>query len=239
MDLLINNIQNIKLDDSNKWLVEDALDSYLKYINNLNKLDQSALKYFLMNVKMRELKNNQETEQEPSFLIGLYILSQKQNSIDLTVNLLKKGFLTRDDIELIHGCVIAGSTDDKIENYPFRTDNNKWVGSFLANGERVIDYMPPDYNDIESLLEIILDYVNEKTNDPNDIFIKSFVIHGLIGYLQPFGNGNTRLARVVQHGEIMAKTNEILKTEFIKPILYLSENYLKTRPQYRNLVKQL
>jgi Fic family protein len=148
--------------------------------------------------------------------------------------------LTPVDIKKIHRVVIKGSSDDLEKNYDFRKDNDKWVGSFGINGETNIDYLPPDYNEIMDLMNVILEYLNEKNNvNFENLFIKPLVAHALIAYLQPFGNGNTRLARVLQHCKICANTNEVFNTDLNKPVLYLSKNYLITRGDYRGLIKNL
>ncbi len=228
---------NVKVNDSNKWRLEDITDMYQKYIASLGELDEKSKLLFLKGIKLDELKNNQETECEDRFAMELQLLSQRQNSIDLTMRLLEKGIITREDVKTIHGWVIKGSSDDVKENYPFRSDNERWVGSFNTNGSRNVDYMPPDYNDIATLLNELLGYLNSPNTSENDIFVKPFIAHALLGYLQPFNNGNTRLARVMQHGKIITGTNEVLGTDFKKPIFYLSRNYLMTRPQYRDFLK--
>ena len=64
-------------------------------------------------------------------------------------------------------------------------------------------------------------------------------MHALVAYIQPFGNGNTRLARVLQHGKIWHMTNTRLDKELELPILYLSKHYLQSRPQYRELISKI
>lgn len=240
MDSLIGNIRNIKIFDSSLFHIEDTVRVYNAYLKKLLELDPAKLKYFIQNLKNREIINNQETELEESFLLELFKLSQRKNSIDITMNLIYQNNLTTTDVKKIHRAVIKGSSDDKEQNYEYRTDNNKWVGSFGTNGEARVDYLPPDFTEIIELMNVILDYFNENDNTNfENLFIKPLVAHALIAYLQPFGNGNTRLARVLQHCKICMNTNDVFKTQFTKPVLYLSKNYLLTRGQYRGLIKNL
>lgn len=239
MDSLIGNIRNIKIYDSSLFHVEDTTRAYQEYLKKLSTLDPLKLKYFIQTLKNREIINNQETELEESFLLELFKLSQKKDSIDITMNLINQNNLTPTDIKKIHRVVIKGSSDDIEQNYDYRKDNNKWVGYFGTNGETRIDYLPPDYNEILELTDVVLNYLNEDVNSFENLFIKPLVAHAAIAYIQPFGNGNTRLARVLQHCKFCDNTNQIFKTNLDKPVLYLSKNYLLTREQYRGLIKNL
>lgn len=240
MDKLIGNMRDIKIYDNSLFHIEDTVNAYNDYIKKLLELDPVKLKYFIQTLKNREIINNQETELEESFLLELFKLSQRKDSIDITMSLMNQNELSITDVKKIHRLVIKGSSDDLESNFDYRKDNNKWVGSFGTNGEARIDYLPPDYNEILDLMGVILEYLNEKDNSNfENLFIKPLIVHALIAYLQPFGNGNTRLARVLQHCKICTDTNEVFKTEFNKPILYLSKNYLITRGQYRGLIKNI
>jgi len=239
MDSLVSNIRNIKIYDNSLFHMEEILEKYNVYIKKLMDLEPKKLKYFILNLKNREIINNQETESEESFLLELYKLSQRKDSIDTTMECFQDNNITKNDIKKIHRVVIKGSSDDREANYDFRSDNNKWVGYFGTNGEAKVQYYPPDHNEIDELLDIILSYLNENNDNFDNIFIKPLIVHALIAYIQPFGNGNTRFARVLQHGKICKTTNQIYNTEFSKPIIYLSKNYLLTRSQYRGLIQNL
>lgn len=239
MDNLIGNIRNIKIYDNSLFHIEDTTKAYQEYLKKISRLDPLKLKYFVQTLKNREIINNQEAELEESFLLELFKLSQKKDSIDITMGLINHNNLTPIDVKKIHRVVIKGSSDDKEQNYDYRKDNDKWVGSFGTNGEARVDYLPPDYNEVLDLMDVILDYLNEDVTNFENLFIKPLVAHAAIAYLQPFGNGNTRLARVLQHCKICANTNQVFNTKLDKPVLYLSKNYLLTREQYRGLIKNL
>lgn len=242
MDYLVENIRNIKVYDSSMFHMADVLEKYDQYLKKILDLEPKKFKNFILTLKNREIMNNQEeAEFDQSFLIQLYSLSQKKDSIDVTMNHINKGNITKDDIKKIHMTVIKGSADDLEENYCFRSDNEKWVGCYGTNGEQKVDYYPPKYEDIGELLDIVLDYLNDDKNNKQfeTIFLKPLIVHALIAYIQPFGNGNTRLARVLQHCKICNITNKLYKTNFSRPVLYLSKNYTLTRGQYRGLIKEL
>ena len=113
------------------------------------------------------------------------------------------------------------------------------MGFFGTDGKQNIQYMPPDYKELDELITYTLDYLNENNTNFDNLFLKPLIVHALIAYLQPFGNGNTRVARVIQHGKICKSTNELYNANFEYPTLYLSERYLLTRGQYRNLIKDI
>ena len=69
------------------------------------------------------------------------------------------------------------------------------------------------------------------------IFVKPTLIHVLLSVLQPFDDGNTRLARLIQEVKIYQETNRLyqLKTSPKRlPYLYLSQRYYQRGPFYRS-----
>ena len=152
MDKLVSNIRNIKIYDNSMFHLEEIIEKYKQYIESLSQLDPTKLKYFIKNLKNREILDNQEAEMEDSFLIELFQLSQRRDSIDITMKYFEDNNLTTDEMKKVHRLVIKGSSDDIEANYDLRSDNNKWVGHFGTNGEQRVDYMPPDYNEIEELI---------------------------------------------------------------------------------------
>jgi len=241
MNTIVDNIDRIKLSTKVIDHLEYTLDDYKEYLDMLKHLDEKTLKYFLVTQKKQEIVNNQEAELQPSFLIALYQMHQRKDSIDIVMKHFEDGNITMSELKKLHRVVIKGTEDDIEANYDFRSDNNKWVGGFDGNGNRIIDYIPPDYNEIKPMLEKVLYYLNNDINDEvlDNLLIKPFVTHAIIAYIQPFGNGNTRLSRVLQHGKIWQMTKEQLDSDLALPALYLSKNYLQTRSQYRDLIRDV
>lgn len=241
MDSMIDRISEIQISDSTKFHLVDTFHAYEMYLYKLLQLDLKYRKLFLMNLKKREIVDNQEAELQESFLVELYGLTQRRDSIDLAMKYFEAGPITKCHLKRIHHSVIMGSSDDLPSNYDYRDNNERWVGYIGTNGRQVVDYVMPDYKDIDLLIRQTLDFLNER--DPHSaldhVFIKSFIVHLLIAYIQPFGNGNTRLARVIQHGKIWDFAKNFEGKELPYPALYLSKNYLLTRSQYRNLIKEV
>lgn len=238
----IQSIKNLKVYDSTMLHLEDTQQAYRDYLQKLLESGMSERQslLFLETLKDRELINNQETEQENSFLIELHKLSHKVNSIDLLIKILSQGSIDEDNFIALHRLVIGGTSDDILENYNYRSDNNKWVGTFGPSREQKIDYMPPDFQEIPEKVQFILDYLKQDSECLFDnVFIKPFIAHAFIAYLQPFGNGNTRIARLIQYGAIFEETAKKWNVPLLKPAIYLSKNYLLTRGQYRGLIRDV
>lgn len=240
---IIKGVTNLKIYDNTLFHLDDTEKAYQLYLDKLlnSNLNSKSISLLLQALKNRELLNTQEAEQENSFLISIYQMTQRKNSIDTMVKYLHgKDQLSSKQFQELHKMAIEGTSDDIEANYQYRSDNEKWVGSFGTNGNRVIDYMPPDYNDIPELMDFILDFLSkDSTNLFDNVFIKPFAAHALIAYLQPFGNGNTRVARLLQHGYIWKNTVNKYNVKLESPALFLSENYLMTRQHYRGLIKNL
>lgn len=239
MDKVVKSIEKLQISNRVNEHLKYTHENYIEYLKKLKELDDRVLKMYLKTLKNRELINNQETESEPSILIELFLNSQRKNSIEIAMQHFADGKITKEELKKLHRIVIKNSADDKPENYNFRQDNKKWVGYFGTGGAQRVDYYPPEYKDIDGMLDFILEILNddESSKDINQTLIKPFVVHGFLGYLQAFGNGNTRLARVLQHGKIWHMTEKQEGVALSSPAIYLSQNYLLTRHQYRELMK--
>ena len=240
---IIKGITNLTIYDSTLFHLEETEIAYKQYLDKLlnSEISSKNISTLLRVLKNRELLRTQEAELENSFLMAVYQMTQRKNSIDVMIKTLSNRHpLTDKQFQELHKMVIQGTSDDIEENYPYRSDNNKWVGTFGTTGEKKIDYMPPDYNQIEEYAKLILEFLSKDSSDMfNNVFLKPFTGHALIAYLQPFGNGNTRVARLLQHGYIWLNTMREYNMKLESPALFLSENYMMTRHQYRTLIKNI
>lgn len=241
MDKVVESIDKLILPKKIVDQLEYIYEEYLELIKKLQTLEDKDLKLFLKTLKNRELVNNQEAELEQSFLIELYMQTQRKTSIEVAMELLEDKHITKEELKKLHRIVIKNSSDDKPENYGFRTDNDKWVGYYGTGNRQVVQYYPPDFNKINPMIDYILEILNDdkSTRDINHPLIKPLIAHGFLAYLQAFGNGNTRLARVLQHGKIWQMTNDFENTELALPVMYLSSNYKKQRSQYREIMEDV
>lgn len=241
MDKVVESIEKLELSGRVNAHLAETHANYLSFLRKLLSLDEKVLKLYLKTVKTRELINNQETELEQSFLIELYLNSQRKDSIEQVIQHFADGNITKEEIVKLHRIVIKNSADDDPKNYTFRKDDDKWVGHYGTGGVQKVDYYPPKYSEIDAMLDYILFFLNDDVTarDINHTLIKPFIVHGFLGYLQAFGNGNTRLGRVLQHGKIWHMTGVQDGIDLASPAIYLSRNYLQTRPQYRTLLKNI
>ncbi|MBE6152882.1 MAG: Fic family protein [Firmicutes bacterium] len=234
---LLERITDIKISDKNKFLLEETNDKYYKYLEEISQFDSELLNNYLYTIKHSEILNNQQTEDENSFLISLYNSMNKENSLDKIIKLLKdKNELTKEDLQSLHKTLMTGTYSEELA-YNFRSDNNKFVGAINNDGTKRIDYIPIDYKKIPNSIDKALEFLNN--NNIDNVFINPFIFHGALAVMQPFDDGNTRLSRLVQHAKIWKNTNHIYGKNFKKPIIYLSKNYLMTRKQYRDLIANL
>ena len=231
---IIELLESFKLQGSLQGIFEYTTESYLNYIKELKSLPEELQKKFLKVLKNADIIDNQSLEKEDSFLISLYLQSTRKHAIDL---LLGKDTLTTQDILNAHGLLMKGtSTANDYDHYKFRQNNGKFVG-VMSQGQRIIQYLPVDYRDINSVMDSFLEYFNSPDENSTDIFQKAFNIHAMIAALQVFDDGNTRLARLLQHEKIYANTKN--KVDISSPALYITRSYYPFRGQYRELIKNL
>nr|WP_197504125.1 Fic family protein [Gallibacterium salpingitidis] len=93
------------------------------------------------------------------------------------------------------------ATNDAIENNAvsgaFRQDNQICIVDYGGD----IIHQPPEYEKLPELMQSFCDFVNTNHNDKEANFIhpviKAIILHFLIGYIHPFGDGNGRTARAL------------------------------------------
>jgi len=120
----------------------------------------------------------------------------------------------------------------------FRTNNDIVVANPAT---RVIYHTPPDFLQIEPMIEAFCTFANEKdtADDPDKEYIhpviKAIILHFLIGYIHPFEDGNGRTARslfywfVVSRGywlfEYMPISRIIVRSKKKYSLAYLYTEY--------------
>lgn len=230
----LDKIKNIKVYDITFMHLEECMNSYKKYMELLDKLSFKELALFLQTLRREELINNQEAEFESPLLMQMEASLENKTSIAMMADLINSGEnITLNNIKDIHKKLLKGTVDDIPKNYIYR--ENEVRVSEIIDGKEVVSYFPPEAKEILPYMEYILNYLNNDNNlQIETVFIKPMIAHAYIALLQPFGNGNTRLARLVEYGKIFDLTNKYFGKNYPNPILYLSKNYLLTRANYRN-----
>lgn len=237
MDLL-DNFQNIVLDSYNKEHLKESLEEYEKYLNELLKISYNDRIVFLNTLKRQELINNQEMNCEDSFLAELDSEYYGNDSIEFMTNiLLDTNNFSKEKIRKIHRILMRNTKDDYPENRLYRQEE-AFIGA-KYNDKVVVSYIPPSPGEINCYMRTLIKYLNHNNKEEENILLKPIVAHAYVAALQPFANGNTRLARLLQYGEIFKLSRDVLDIRLEKPALYFSKTYLLSGIDYRENIKEL
>lgn len=235
-------INEYKLDSINKDHMDYTLKEYKEYMYSLMNLTKRQRDVFLNTLKYLELRNNQEMEHEDPFLIELELNSccgKSRSSIDIATSMvLEDQPLSTRKIEQIHRLIIRGTSDDVQRNYCIR-DFDTYVYE-VNNGVEEISYVAPCKEEIVPYLKKLYKFLAEKGKYGElEVFYKPILEHFYIAALQPFGNGNTRLARLMEYAGIFKLSRNILNFKIEKPALYMSKNHLLTKKSYRDNIARV
>lgn len=226
-----NNLQ-LHLEYTNELLRE-----YLEEIMELEGKKPGLIE-FLKAIKEGDVVDNHGLEKTNSFLVGLYSQMPRETAMERLIRYYKnEKEITSKNFLGLHSTLLYGTSfdDDKV-----RTSNSKFVGR-IVNGERIIDYFPIDYKDIRDAVNKLIEVYNGRlsNNGFDNVFFQPFLVHGLIGALQMFDDGNTRLGRVMQHALIWQLINERTEFNFELPPVYATRAYYPLRCKYRELIAML
>ena len=235
---LLKSVNNIKLDDSTKKMLKDVQDYYMDYLEDVKKLSPDLRRIFLNTIKEADVLDNQSMEKEDSFLISIYKQVQKDNyAVD---NIRKIDTFTPESLVEIHSDLLKYTSSNSDDMKGFRDNDHKYVG-YIDNdtNEKVVEYFLINSSEVKKVANMICDYINEPEEEEDDsIFIKPIIVHALIAAYQMFNDGNTRLARLVQHELIRRNTNG-LGENFELPTFYATRLYYPLRSVYRGLITKL
>lgn len=112
------------------------------------------------------------------------------------------------------------------------TDASKYAGGFRDHPIYVKDHITgdivftaPEFEEVNGLVEQLLDFVNDEDDFIHPI-IKASMLHFLIGYIHPFGDGNGRTARALFYWFLIKKGYSLLRH------ISISKAILETRTSY-------
>lgn len=237
-------IQNFKVFDSTMFHLEDTERAYLEYIEKLEKLSPRERNAFIGVLEAQEMICTQTIENENSFLMQLYSSLQTEDPITY-VQKMFSGTITLDQVDTLHSMLIVGTAADKEQNARYRNgeyeaDYDKWVG-FYRGTEKVVQYIPPDPKYVMGRIQSIIHFMNDSSDRSllYNIFIKPLIFHCEFAALQPFGDGNTRTARMLQYGSIWKDTKLKYGKSFSRPIIYLSHRYKLYAKNYRQFIQNV
>lgn len=241
-------VDSFILDDENKFLIECIMDTYLFYLKQFDLLEEHK-EAFLKTLKQEEIKRNQALENENPFVIEVLMnYNSRRYATDLAVKEKLEGRdCTIQTLCRIHKTLLNGLAASD-EQSKLRSTNTTFVGKKIMNDNPAVmvdavSYLPIDYQDIKEALERVLVLYNKKEfNSQFDLFTNPILVHGLIAALQCFNDGNTRLARIMQHVNALDLTNKLTDVKCFKsPAIYTSEAIIRLgkREEYRTLIKDI
>lgn len=238
---MFDNLEKIEISENLSLHLEYTEELLYEFLEELMELSGKTpgLSHYLEAIKKGDVIDNQSLEKENSFLIGLYYNLSRETAIDKLIKYYKSNKeITGKDLFELHSTLLTGTQLSDTDS--IRTQNNKFVGRFI-NGERIIDYFPIDYKETAEAANRIAKLYNSRfTEYPfNNIFFQPFLIHGLIGALQIFSDGNTRMGRVMQHALMWQLINEKTKFNFELPPIYATRSYYPNRGKYREKITTL
>lgn len=147
----------------------DTEELYTNYINDVIELNGDNFISYLNAIKSVEIVDNQSLEKEDSFLMSLYMQTERTNAIDFLIN--NGVILNRDAFINAHKLILKGTSSQKFSEKDHRTDNEAFVVR-IENGNPKIRYFALPYTDIEGAIKKIIEFYNSDTYDDR-IFLKS------------------------------------------------------------------
>ena len=231
---LVDRIANIKISDSIKENNKQVIERYIEHLQIIKQLEPKDLNCYLKTLKAADIRDNQKLEKVDSFLISLHLQAERKHAID---ELLKHDTLDEPTLLKTHSILLKGTSSSTPTDFKYRNNNRTFVGT-QENGVRDIHYLTLDINDIDYAMNLFFEYYN--SNDSfNEIFIKPYLIHGMLAGLQVFNDGNTRLSRLLQNVKLYKLTNKHADYNFENPALYITKTYFPYRYEYRDLIMKL
>lgn len=98
-----------------------------------------------------------------------------------------------------------------------KTEAAKYAGSFRSGPIHVTDYVDgeiahtgPDSKEVDNLISQLLNFINSEDAFIHPI-IKASILHFMIGYIHPFGDGNGRTARALFYWYLMKKDYTLMR----------------------------
>lgn len=236
---LFDSVNNLKFSDYVLERENDLIEQYNNYCMLLSELSDKRIGYFTDALKDEEYEVNHLMEHEDKFFIDLSMNVDGKERLSANDYLLLQKKYTPESFIFGHKLLLKGTDSEKYFRKRYRSDNTTCVSKVgTYDGPAQIHYFAIDYNDIPLALEKLSDYSNGELHNEH-LFLKPFILHGIISGLQMFDDGNTRYGRTVQNVQLYNLS--CLKKDFIfkKPILYTSPAYKYYPDNYRNDIADL
>ena len=115
--------------------------------------------------------------------------------------------------KLMNEKLMRGTSNESIVYSGYR-DNNKYFVGYVEDGQKIINFLPICHEEIKEAMQAFINYYESTITEEFDLLAKPFIIHGLLATMQVFEDGNTRLARTLQHIKLQTLTNELFTHEY-------------------------
>lgn len=237
---IFDNIEDFHLNGkvSNELLYTKEI--YQEYLELLKEFSKTNLEQILTSLKKIEIIDNHTVEKENQSLLVNYSETHHSTAINYLIKkLITEGNLLNDFIiKKAYEILMRGTSNENELTIGYRKNNSFFVGYFEAN-KKCIFYFPISNDEIGKAMNLFFDYYNNPLVKEEDLFVKPFILHGLLAALQVFPDGNTRLARTIQHIKLFELTNLVFDEKFPLPVIYFSKTCIPYRALYRDLITDI
>ena len=136
-------------------------------------------------------KNLPPQDKSQQMIVNNYLLMQRvleKKDEDLSIGLILE----------LHGIATYKAIDNQASPGEIRKDNHIFISDLYGENS----FCPPDWRTIPSRLQDLCAFANESHNQnvPSEFIhpiVKAIILHFMIGYIHPFGDGNGRTARAL------------------------------------------
>lgn len=230
-------IDDIVLDDRALGQLEYTLELYQEYLDLLQTFSKTNLEKILKGLRNTEVIDNHVVEREKYD----WLINYQETHHSTAINYLIKKLFNEEEqlnptiLAKTHEILMRGTSNEEEILLKFRKGNQHYVG-YRENDHVTIEFLPISYDEIKQALQLFCSYYNQQESDANIAYVKPFIIHGLLASLQVFEDGNTRLARSIQHIKMFQVTRDLFQIPLDLPALYFSKTYIPYRKEYRDLI---
>ena len=140
-------------------------------------------------------RNLPPKDKSQQMILNNYLLMQK--AIEK-----KDETLSIDFILELHQIATRNAIENNAISGELRNSNNVIVAD--SYGENY--FYPPDYNTLKDRLHSLCEFANDDHSEQNNFIhpmIKAIILHFMIAYIHPFGDGNGRTARAIFYWSIL------------------------------------
>ncbi|ULJ59877.1 Fic family protein [Wielerella bovis] len=118
---------------------------------------------------------------------------------------LKDHDLTMETILYLHRIATENAIDNQAASGAFRSSDD----IFIADQDGNCIFQPPPHGEVATLMRALCEFANTEHDSIQEQFIhpvvKAVILHFLVGYIHPFGDGNGRTARALFYWFMLKK----------------------------------